>query len=284
MKKMILRVAGLCTALVLAFGAAGAMAAGEGETAHYPIKKPRYVDWSFAGPFGKWDLGQLQRGFKIYREVCAACHSMDLVAFRNLEEIGFSPEQVKAIAAEYEVTDGPNADGDMFDRAAVPSDRIPGPFENLAQAAASNNGAAPPDFSLIAKARAPERGFPTFIFDVFWLYAENGPDYIYSLLVGYQDAPDHVEVAEGAYYNPYFIAGSSLAMAPPLSDGLVTYDDGAPETLDQYSKDVSAFLMWAAEPSLIERKAMGFKVMIFLLLLTLLVYLTKKKVFAGLKK
>ena len=284
MRKVILRVAGLCTALVLAFGASGAIAAGEGETPHYPIKKPKHVDWSFAGPFGKWDLGQLQRGFKIYREVCAACHSMDLVAFRNLKEIGFSEEQVKAIAAEYEVTDGPNADGDMFERAAVPSDRIPGPFENLAQAAASNNGAAPPDFSLIAKARAPERGFPNFVFDVFTLYAENGPDYLYSLLTGYTDAPDHVEVAEGAYYNPYFIAGSTLAMAPPLSDGLVTYDDGAPETLDQYSKDVSAFLMWAAEPSLIERKAMGFKVMVFLLLLTVLVYLTKKKVFAGLKK
>lgn len=283
MKNVFSRIAGLSIACAVAFGAGFAIAAEEGETPHYPVKKPREVHWSFGGPFGHWDLGQLQRGFKIYKEVCAACHGIDLVAFRNLEELGYSEEQVKAIAADYEVTDGPDADGEMFDRTAVPSDRIPGPFENAVQAAAANNGAAPPDFSLLAKARAPERGFPTFVFDVFTLYAENGPDYIYSLLTGYEDAPAGTEVPEGTYYNPYFISGTAMAMAPPLSDGLVSYDDGSPETLEQYSKDVSAFMMWAAEPSLVERKAMGFKVIIFLLIFAGLLYLTKKKVFANLK-
>ena len=171
----------------------------------------------------------------------------------------------------------------MFDRPAVPSDRIPGPYENSAQAAAANNGAAPPDFSLLAKARAPERGFPTFVFDVFTLYAENGPDYIYSLLTGYKDAPEGTEISEGTYYNPYYIGGKALAMANPLSDGLVSYDDGSPETVDQYAKDISAFMMWAAEPTLIERKSMGFKVLIFLAILAFLMYRVKKSVFASQK-
>jgi len=277
MKTLISKIVGLAIlGSILVFGAA--FAASE-----YPKNKPREQTWSFAGPFGKWDLGQLQRGFKVYQEVCAACHSIDLVAFRNLQALGFSEAQVKAIAAEYDVEDGPDADGELFERSAVPSDRIPGPFANVQEAAASNNGAAPPDFSLLAKARAPERGFPTFVFDVFTLYAENGPDYLYSLLTGYKDAPEGTEVPEGAYYNPYFIAGSALAMAPPLSDGLVTYDDGAPETLDQYSKDISAFMMWAAEPHMVERKAMGFKVIIFLIIFAGLLYLTKKQVFRDLK-
>lgn len=286
MTNVLSKIAGLSVAAAIALCSSVAMAAGGGEdggTPHYPIKKPHQTDWSFAGPFGKWDLGQLQRGFKIYQEVCAACHSIDLVAFRNLESLGFSDAQVKAIAAEYEVTDGPNADGEMFDRPAVASDRIPGPYENKEEAASANNGAAPPDFSLIAKARAPERGFPTFVFDIFTLYAENGPDYIYSLLTGYQDAPEGTEVPEGTHYNPYFISGPALAMAQPLSEGIVSYDDGSPETVDQYSKDISAFLMWAAEPNLVERKALGFRVMIFLLLFAGLLYLTKKQVFRSLK-
>ena len=208
---------------------------------------------------------------------------MDLVAFRNLETLGFSEEQIKAIAAEYDVEDGPNADGEMFDRSGKPSDRIPGPYANVQEAASANNGAAPPDFSLLAKARAPERGFPTFVFDVFTLYAENGPDYIYSLLTGYQDAPAGVEVTEGTHYNPYFIAGNALAMAAPLSDGIVTYDDGSAETVDQYAHDVAAFMMWAAEPHLVERKQMGFIVMIFLVVFTMLLYLSKKRLFADMK-
>ncbi|MEM7290751.1 MAG: cytochrome c1, partial [Pseudomonadota bacterium] len=158
MKFMILKIASLAIAATIALGGA-AYAAGA-----YPKNKPREVDWSFAGPFGVWDLGQLQRGFKVYKEICSSCHSMDLISFRNLTEIGFSDDQVKAIAAEYEVTDGPNAEGEMFDRPAVLTDRFPNPYANLAEAAVLNNGAVPPDFSLLAKARAVERGFPTFVF------------------------------------------------------------------------------------------------------------------------
>jgi ubiquinol-cytochrome c reductase cytochrome c1 subunit len=251
------------------------------QTGHYPILKPEQMDWSFAGPFGKYDKGQLQRGLKVYTEVCAACHSMNLVAFRTLEDLGYSEAQVKAFAANYEVTDGPNADGEMFTRTAVASDHFPSPFPNKEAAAAANGGAAPPDFSLIAKARGVTRGFPTFVFDIFTQYQQGGPDYIHALLTGYQDPPEGVEVAEGTYFNPYFIAGQSLAMAPPLSDGQVTYDDGAPETLEQYSLDVSAFLMWAAEPHLEDRKRMGFMVMVFLAIFTALIYLTKKSVYAN---
>ena len=279
MKTMISKIAAVGLALGLGFGATAAFAASE-----YPVNKPREIDWSFSGPFGKWDLGQLQRGYKVYSEVCASCHSIDLLSFRNLEEIGFSEAEVKAIAAEFEVTDGPNADGEMFERTAVASDRIPGPYANTAEAASLNNGAAPPDFSLLAKARAPERGFPTFVFDVFTLYAENGSDYIYSLLTGYKDAPEGTEIAEGTHYNPYFIAGKALAMAPPLDEGTVDYDDGTEPTLSQQSQDVTAFMTWAAEPYLIERKQLGFKVIIFLLILTVLLYLSKKQVFASMKK
>ena len=279
-------IARLAAAAVVGIAMSGAVAqaAEEGATQHYPLEHPKHAHWSFAGPFGHWDIGQLQRGLKIYKEVCSACHSMNLVSFRNLEELGYSEEQVKAFAAEYTVTDGPNAEGDMFERPAVGSDKFPSPFPNVEAAAAANNGAAPPDFSLLAKARAPERGFPTFIFDIFTLYAENGPDYIYSLLTGYQDAPAGVEIPDTAHYNPYFIAGPALAMAAPLSDGIVTYEDGTPETVDQYAHDISAFLMWAAEPSLVERKALGFKVMIFLSIFAIMLYLSKKAVWAGLKE
>jgi ubiquinol-cytochrome c reductase cytochrome c1 subunit len=269
---------------VLVAGIGAANAAEGGGTPHYPLEHPKHVDWSFAGPFGTWDKAQLQRGFKVYREVCSACHSLDLVSFRTLEDLGFSEEQVKAIASEYEITDGPNEDGEMFTRPGRPSDYFPSPFPNDKAAAYANNGAVPPDFSLIAKARAPERGFPTFIFDVFTLYAENGPDYLYSLLTGYgEEPPESVQVADGTYYNPYFSGGPALAMAQPIYEGSVTYDDGSPETVDQYSKDVSAFLMWAAEPMLVERKQMGFNVMIFLLIFASLLYFTKKKVWSGLK-
>ncbi len=258
-----------------------AMAEHAAETGHYPILPPKNVDWTFAGPFGNYDKGQLQRGLKVYTEVCSACHSMKLVAFRTLEDLGYSEEQVKAFAANYEVEDGPNGDGDMFTRAAVPSDHFPSPFANEEAAAASNNGAAPPDFSLLAKARGVTRGFPTFIVDIFTQYQEGGPDYIYSLLTGYQEAPEGVAVGDGTHFNPYFVGSASLAMAQPIDDGMVTYDDGSPETLDQYAKDVAAFLMWAAEPHLEERKHTGFMVMVFLAIFTALVYLTKKSVYAN---
>ncbi len=252
----------------------------EGGTPHYPIVKPVPQDWSFSGPFGTYDRGQLQRGLKVYREACAACHSMSLVPFRSLESLGYSEAQVRALAAEYTIQDGPNGDGDMFERPGVPSDHFPSPFPNKEAAAASNNGAAPPDFSLIGKARGVERGFPTFVFDIFTQYAEGGPDYIYGLLTGYAPAPEGFELQPGTYYNPHFISGPALSMPPPLSDGQVTYDDGSPQTLDQYSRDISAFLMWAAEPHLQERKQTGFVVMIFLLIFAGLVYVTKRKIWS----
>jgi ubiquinol-cytochrome c reductase cytochrome c1 subunit len=280
MKKLV-----LAGTAALTFSIGGAFAAGEAHNAaeptHFPIIKPAEMSWSFAGPFGKYDKGQLQRGFKVYKEVCSACHSMNLVSFRNLEELGYSEEQVKTIASEYEVQDGPNADGEMFARKAGLSDRFPSPYPNVEAAAASNNGAAPPDFSLIAKARGVERGFPKFVFDVFTQYAEGGPDYIHALLTGYeQTPPEGMEIAEGTYYNPYFIAGKSLAMAQPIADDQVTYDDGSPQTVDQYARDVAAFLMWAAEPHLEDRKQTGFSVMAFLIILGGLVYVTKKRVWA----
>lgn len=283
MKKILNGLAAIGFVLVGTAGAALAQEAhNAAEPTHFPIHKPKEMEWSFAGPFGTYDKAQLQRGLKIYKEVCSACHSMNLVTFRTLEDLGYSEAQVKAFAAEYEVQDGPNADGEMFTRKALPSDHFPSPFPNAIAAAAANNGAAPPDFSLIAKARAVERGFPTFVFDIFTQYAEGGPDYIHALLTGYDETPPAgMEVAEGTHYNPYFIAGKSLAMAKPLSDGQVTYEDGTPETVDQYAKDVSAFLMWAAEPHLVARKQTGFATMIFLVLFAGLVYASKRKVWAN---
>jgi ubiquinol-cytochrome c reductase cytochrome c1 subunit len=254
----------------------------EAEPTHFPIHAPKEESWSFAGPFGTYDKAQLQRGLKVYKEVCAACHSMNLVPFRAMEGLGYSEAQVKALAAEYTVQDGPNDAGDMFERPGLPSDYFPSPFANPQAAAASNNGAVPPDFSLLAKARGVTRGFPTFVFDIFTQYAEGGPDYIHSLLTGYdQQPPAGMEIAEGTHYNPYFINGKSLAMAKPLSDGQVTYDDGAPQTVDQYARDVAAFLMYVAEPHLEDRKKTGFRVIVFMVLFGALVYLTKRKVWAG---
>ena len=280
-----LAIAAIAGALLAAASFTGpALAAGEIE-----IKHP---SWTFSGPFGTYDNQQLQRGYQGYREVCSGCHSMNFVAFRNLAEEGgpgFTEDQVKALVAEFEVTDGPDENGDMFERPARPSDRFPAPFANEAAAKASNNGALPPDFSLIAKARAVERGFPTFVFDIFTQYQEGGPDYIYSLLTGYPEGSDTEPDEQGFYENHSFIAAKVLAMAPPLSDGLITYAQNAdddpkndvPETVDQYAKDITAFLMWAAEPHLEARKAMGLKVMIFLIIFSGLLYYTKKKVWSA---
>lgn len=267
----------LRAALAVAFVAtAGTAFAAGGEEKH--IEKQA---WSFSGPFGHFDKQQLQRGYKIYKEVCSGCHAMSLVAFRNLAEeggLGYSEEQVKTLASEYTVMDGPNDDGEMFERTAKASDRFPSPFPNEQAARASNGGAYPPDLSLIAKARAVERGFPWFVFDVFTQYQEQGADYIYALLTGYEEAPEGVTVPEGQYYNPNFIAGHSLAMAPPLSDEAIEYTDGSPMTVDQYARDVTSFLMWAAEPKLEQRKSMGFRVIVFLLIFASLLYFTKKKI------
>lgn len=239
-----------------------------------------YQQWSFSGPFGTYDRGQLQRGFKVYQEVCAACHGLRLVAFRNLAEEGgpsFSEDAAKQIASEFTVVDGPNDDGDMYDRPAILSDRFPSPFPNEQAARAANGGAYPPDFSLIAKARAAQRGFPNFVFDIFTQYQENGPDYIYSLLTGYEEDPEGVEVPAGQYYNHSFLAGKFISMAPPLSDELVEYTDGTPETVENYARDLAAFTMWAAEPHLEQRKKIGFRVMIFLIFFAGMLYFTKKK-------
>jgi ubiquinol-cytochrome c reductase cytochrome c1 subunit len=274
MKKLLESIIPLAVAVFI--GAGPAFAAGS-----YPIKKPHELDWSFAGIFGTYDKAQLQRGLKVYVEACSVCHSMDLVAFRTLEDLGYSEDQVKALAANYEVEDGPDADGEMFFRTAVATDYFPSPYPNPEAAAAVNNGAAPPDFSLLAKARYVERGFPQFIFDIFTAYNESGPNYIYSLLTGYEEPPEGVDVADGNYYNPYFISGSALAMAQPIYDEQVAYDDGTPETVDQYARDVAAFMMWAAEPHMEERKQTGFMVILFLLIFTALLYLTKKSIFAN---
>lgn len=267
-------------AAVIGFGAP-AQAAGETPT-------PPHQSWSFSGPFGTFDRAQLQRGFKIYREVCASCHSMNLVFFRNLAQPGgpeFSEKQVEALAAEYKVKDGPNDQGDMFERPGRPADRLPAPFPNEQAAAAANGGKAPPDLSVMAKARTYERGFPLFLIDMVTQYQENGPDYVSALLQGYEEPPADVQVPPGGFYNKYF-PGHIIAMPRPLNDGQVEYPKDAdgkpvvPETTAQYAKDVTAFLMWAAEPHLEARKRLGLQVMLFLLVFTGLLYYVKKKIWA----
>jgi ubiquinol-cytochrome c reductase cytochrome c1 subunit len=247
----------------------------------FPIKKPELQKWSFAGPFGKFDTAQLQRGYQVYKEVCANCHSMKYMAFRNLGQEGgphFAADEVAALAASVQVTDGPNDAGDMFQRPGKPSDNFPSPFANTQAAAAANGGAPPPDLSVMAKARGVERGVLWAVVDFFTQYQEGGPDYIHALLTGFQDPPAGVTVPEGTYYNPYFLNAASTHMAPPLKDGLVAYTDGAPQTIDQYARDVSSFLMWTAEPHLVERKRIGFEVIIFLVVFAGLMYFTKKRV------
>lgn len=236
--------------------------------------------WSFAGVFGQYDSQQLQRGLKIYRENCQACHSMELVSFRHLmDESGprLSEDAVKQIASEYRIGDINNETGQPFERPATLTDYFPSPYANPIIAAQANGGALPPDFSLIAKARAAHRGFPGFVVDAFAGYGENGPDYIHALLLGYEEPPADAATVPGKYYNPVFLAGPWIAMPQPLSDGAITYTDGTPETLEQYSADISAFLMWAAEPKLEQRKELGFRVMVFLAVLTVMLLLVKRK-------
>lgn len=242
--------------------------------------RPHRLSWSFAGPFGTYDQAQLQRGFQVFKEVCSACHSANFFYFRNLAQPGgpsFTEDQAKQVASEYQITDGPNDAGDMFQRPGRLSDHWPAPFPNDNAARASNGGALPPDLSVIAKARSYHIGFPGFIIDAFTQYQEAGPDYIHAVLTGYEDPPAGVTVQSGLHYNKYF-PGNQIAMPKPLSDGQVTYSDGSPQTLEQYSEDVAAFLMWVAEPHLEARKRIGFQVMIFLVVLAGLLYFTKKKV------
>lgn len=251
------------------------------EDGHGPT--PPSLKWSFAGPLGKFDPGQLQRGLKIYKEVCASCHGLSFVAFRNLADPGgpgYSPAQAAAFASEYKVKDGPDDKGEMFERNGRPADYFPSPFPNEQAARAANGGAYPPDLSLMAKARGYERGFPQFIFDAFTQFQEKGPNYIDALMQGYEEkAPAGFTLPEGSYYNKFF-PGHAIKMPKPLSDGQVTFDDGSPATVQQYAKDISAFLMWTAEPHLEARKRLGLQVMIFLIVLSGLLYFTKKKVWA----
>lgn len=270
----------------IALAVAGALFAGSADTARAEDHQeaPTSQSWSFAGPFGKFDRGQLQRGYKIYKEVCSTCHSMNLMHFRNLADPGgpeFSLAQAAAVAADYKVQDGPNDAGDMFDRPGRIADKFLAPFANEQAARAANGGALPPDLSLIAKARSYERGFPQFIFDFVKQFQEQGPNYVSALLQGYVDPPPKdFKLPDGSYYNKYF-PGHAIKMPKPLSDDQVTYDDGTPQKLDQYAKDVAAFLMWTAEPHLVERKRLGGQVMIFLIIFAGLMYFTKKKVWAN---
>ncbi|PZO02149.1 MAG: cytochrome c1 [Hyphomicrobiales bacterium] len=250
---------------------------------------PPELSWSFSGPFGKFDRAQLQRGYKVYKEVCASCHSASLLKFRNLSQPGgpeFSAGQVTALAATYQVKDGPNDAGEMFERPGRAADAFPSPFPNEQAARAANGGAYPPDMSVLAKARTYERGFPRFVFDIFTQYQEQGPDYIAALLTGYKDPPpEGVTLLPGQYYNTY-MPGHLIAMPNVLNDGQVEYPKGpdgqapVPETAAQYAKDVTAFLVWSAEPHLEARKRIGLQVMIFLLIFGGLLYYTKKKVWA----
>ena len=225
------------------------------------------TDWSFKGPFGKFDRSALQRGYQVYQEVCSSCHSMKYLSYRNLVEEGgpeFSVEQAKAIAASFEVKDGPNADGEMFLRPGRLSDKFVMPYENEKAAQAANGGAYPPDMTVLVKARG------------------GGVDYIYSLLQGYEDPPAGVSLDDGVYYNKYMY-GNKIKMSNQLSDGLVEYSDGTNASVEQMAKDVTTFLMWTAEPHLESRHRMGFKAIVYLIILTVLVYFSMKRIWSGIK-
>ena len=247
----------LLTIIITLFGFVGVSSAAE---------KIEYLktDWSFKGLFGKFDRGALQRGYQVYTEVCSSCHSMKYLSYRNLAEKGgpeFTEAQAKAIAASFEVIDGPNADGEMFTRPAKLSDKFVMPYENVKAAQAANGGAYPPDMSVLVKARG------------------GGANYIYSLLQGYEDPPIGITLDEGVYYNKYMY-GNKIKMANQLSDGLIEYGDGTEATIEQMSKDVTTFLMWAAEPHLEARHQMGFKAIVYLIILTILVYFSMKRIWS----
>jgi len=253
MRKIVLAAALAALLPVSAFAAGG----------HVELPKQQ---WGFYGVFGKFDKQQLQRGFQVYKEVCAACHSLQYIAFRHLEALGYSEAQVKTLAAEYEVQDGPDDAGDMFKRKAKASDYLPHPYPNDNAARASNGGALPPDLSLMTKAR------------------HGGPDYVYNLMLGYEEPPAGVELGAGMHYNKYFTAGNhQIAMPVQLTDGKVDYADGTPNDAKQLAKDVSAFLAWTAEPKMEVRHATGIRVILFTLLFTVLAYFLKRRIWSRIK-
>jgi len=274
-------------AIGLAALATPVMAAGEAVEIH---KQP----WTFAGLFGTYDENQLQRGFKVFKDVCATCHSARLLAFRNLSEKGgpgYTEDQVKALAASYQIAD-PDAEGGR--RPGIPADRWPSPFASDAEARAANGGSLPPDLSVMAKARGVSTPFPYWIWNYISAYSEAGPDYIHALLTGYETSvPEGVhgsdgqplQLPAGKYFNHVF-PGHAIGMPPPLSDGLIAYDapeEGVapvPQTVDQYSRDVSAFLMWVAEPHLVARKEAGLQVLIFLAVFAGLLYMVKRRLWS----
>jgi ubiquinol-cytochrome c reductase cytochrome c1 subunit len=249
----------------LAFAAALALAVPVAAQAAGAGPAPPAQAWSFGGLFGTFDRASAQRGFQVYKEVCAACHAMKQLAYRNLGDIGLSDAEIRAIAADIQVTDGPNDDGEMFERPGRPSDRFRSPFANEKAARAVNNGAYPVDLSLIIKARP------------------HGPDYLYALLTGYKDEPPPgVPVMEGMHYNEWF-PGHWIAMGRPLNDDQVVFADGTNATTSQMARDVTTFLAWAAEPELEQRRAMGVRVILFLIVLAGMTYAVKRKVWADLK-
>jgi ubiquinol-cytochrome c reductase cytochrome c1 subunit len=243
-------------ALAAALSAMPGFAGADDET-----PTPPHREWSFDGVFGTYDQASLQRGFQIYKQVCSTCHPVKHLTFRNLSQIGFSEDEVKAIAATYQVTDGPNDQGQMFQRPARPSDPIPGPFPNDQAAKFANNGALPPDQSLIIKAR------------------EGGPDYVYALLNGYITPPAGFHLASGMYYNEFFL-GHAIAMPPPLSPNIVKFADGTPATVPQMAHDIVTFLTWASEPNLEARHRTGFKVFFFLIVAAGVFYAAKRKIWS----
>ena len=266
-----MRKASILSALAgaMMMGIAGGASAAEGVA--IPSQK-----WSWDGAFGHYDRASAQRGLQVYKQVCAACHGLGLVAYRNLMDLGYSEEQVKAYAAEYEVTDGPNDQGEMFQRPAKPADKFVSPFPNDQAARAANGGALPPDLSLLVDARG--KGMDWVTYPTGNQYG--GADYLYAILVGYTEPPADFKLMEGMNYNKYF-PGHQIAMPPPLAEGAVTFEDGTKATVEQMAHDVTTFLAWASEPNLEHRKAMGLKVMLFLLVFTGLCIAVKKRVWAS---
>ena len=222
------------------------------------------TNWSFNGLFGTFDRASLQRGYQVYQEVCSGCHSVQHLSYRNLHEEGgpqFSKEEAKAIAAQFEITDGPNSEGEMFTRPGKLSDKFAKPYPNIQASTAANGGAYPPDMSVLVKARA------------------GGADYIYSLLLGYEDAPAGFELDDGVYYNKY-MPGNKIKMSEPIIEGIVEYSDGTNPTKEQVAKDITTFLVWASEPHLESQHRMGFKTIIYLIILITLVYMSKQRVWS----